>query len=85
MSRILAWTPFLEPLNAHRVWFLLLLPLAFLVALAYKAVRVPDMRGYWRQVILMTIQIVAGMVFLGLGFYLFTQWVLPWILPMPGT
>ncbi len=80
----LAYRPFVEPLNAHRQWWMLLIPLALLTAMAYKAVRVPEMSRYGRQVGVMFVQIVGGMVALGFVFWLFTQVILPRILPMPG-
>lgn len=58
----LAWRPFLDPIDLHGVWFWLLIPLGVLIAIAYKAVRVPDMRDYWRQTGLFAAQIVFGIV-----------------------
>ncbi|MBX3365025.1 MAG: hypothetical protein KF866_09690 [Phycisphaeraceae bacterium] len=81
---VLAYRPFLDPLDAHRFWWALLLPLALFTAMAYKAVRVPVLDRYWRQVGIMSLQIVIGMVALGFAFYLFTQIILPRVLPMPG-
>lgn len=81
----LAYTPFLDPINAHDVWYLLLIPLAFLIAVGYKAVRTVDMRVYWRQVLTFTIQIVGGIVLLALGAYLVIVYAIPSLAPVPGT
>lgn len=80
----LASIPFVDPMNLHAQWFLLLIPLALFVSMAYKAVRLPTMDGYWRQVSVMGTQIVVGMALLGLVLYMLTQWILPMVLPMPG-
>ncbi len=62
MTTLLAYRPFLDPIDLHRYWFVLIFPMAFFIALAYKAVRVPDLRTMPREVAVMTIQIVLGMV-----------------------
>lgn len=81
IPQILAYTPFIDPINVHRVWFWLLIPLSLGISITYKAVRVGDMRHYPRQVLVMTVQIVAAMVLLGLASYLLIQHILPRILP----
>lgn len=58
----LAYRPFLDPLDLHDPWFWLLIPLAVLIAMAYKAVRVPDMSQYWRQTVLFAVQIIVGVI-----------------------
>lgn len=79
MANLLAYTPFIDPLDLHAVWFVLLLPLAVLIAMAYKAVRVPRLELYWRQVALFSAQIIVGIV----GLYAFAlvtlNVVLPWV------
>ncbi len=77
----LAYRPFLDPIELHRLWFLLLIPLTVGIAMAYKAVRVPDMKDYPRQVLVMSVQIVLGMMALGLGAYLLVNVVLPLVAP----
>jgi hypothetical protein len=78
----IAWRPFIDPINAHEWWFLLLIPLSLFIAIAYKAVRVPDMGRYWREVAVMTVQIIASMILLGIAAYIFLQIVVPVIAPM---
>jgi len=82
MTTLLAYRPFIDPLNLHHVWFLLLVPLALFVSIAYKAVRVHDMSRYWQGVAIMTGQIVLGMLALGAAFYLLIEWIVPIIAPM---
>jgi hypothetical protein len=77
-SALLAWTPFLEPLpGASRVWWLFLLPLSFLLSMAWKAVRLPKLDHYWRDVFSMTGQIIAAVVALAIGLYILVQVVMP--------
>jgi len=78
----LGWTPFIDPIDAHGWWFLLLAPLSLLIAIAYKAVRAPDMTRYWREVAVMTVQIIAAMILLGIASYVVLQIVVPVIAPM---
>jgi hypothetical protein len=75
------YRPFIDPIDLHRFWFVLLVPMALLLSLAYKAVRVPDIKDLPRQVAVMTVQVVAGMIALGFASYLFVQYVVPAIVP----
>lgn len=79
----LAWRPFLDPLPSamHEYWWLLLVPLAFLIAWSYKAVRLasvePFVGHFLPRVFAMTAQIILGVVGIGLGMYLFIEIVAP--------
>lgn len=66
------WRPFIDPMGGwvHSRWYLLLMVLAFFVSVSYKAVRMKDMKHYWREVGKMTLQIVAAMILLGAASYL---------------
>jgi hypothetical protein len=81
MSLILAWRPFLDPLHLHAYWWAFLLPLALGISIAYKAVRTFDMRDYWREVAVMTAQIVLAMILLGIGMFIFVDFLLPALAP----
>ncbi len=82
-AAILAYTPFIEPLNlALEWWYLLLIPLSFGISVIYKALRVVDFESYWRQVIALTLQIVIAMVGLALALVFLVLWVIP-RLPVP--
>jgi hypothetical protein len=77
-SGALAWIPFVEPLNALQdIWYLLLLPLSFGLAMIYKAMRVPDLSRYWREVALMTVQIMLGMIGLAIALVILVQLLIP--------
>lgn len=77
----LAYRPFLEPLHIERYWYLLIVPISFFIAMAYKAVRVSDLRRYWLGVGVLTVQIVLGMAALGVFAFLFVQYIAPTIVP----
>ncbi len=77
------WRPFLDPIDLHRQWFLLLIPLAFGISLTYRAVRVATFEKYWLKVLILTFQVVLAMILLGVGSYLFIQVAVPMLLPMP--
>jgi hypothetical protein len=78
---LLAYTPFIDPIDAHRWWYVLLIPMALGVAIAYKAVRVADLKDFPRQVAIMTVQIVVAMIALGAASYVFVQFIAPMIVP----
>ena len=73
MMNLLAWRPFLDPLNLHELWWVLLIPMSLGIAVVYKAVRVASMKDYWREVGIMTAQIVLAMILLGLAVYVFIE------------
>jgi len=75
----LAYRPFLDPLDVHGWWLLFLFPLLIGISMVYKAVRLPSMEHYWKQVSRMTAQIFVVMVLLVVGLYVVVQWVVPLI------
>jgi len=80
MPTLLAWIPFIQPLNLfHEWWYLLLAPLALGISIIYKAVRSPNLHGYWRETLVMTAQIVLAMIALALMITLLVQVVIPWL------
>jgi hypothetical protein len=76
------WRPFLDPLNLHAYWWAFLVPLSFGISVTYRAVRMRDLKGYTRAVIVMTIQIILAMIALGAAAYLFVEKLLPMLAPM---
>ncbi|GDX98211.1 hypothetical protein LBMAG48_06150 [Phycisphaerae bacterium] len=77
----LASRPFIDPIELHTQWYLLLIPMAFFASLAYKAVRVWDVKTLPRQVLAMTLQVILAMAGLGLAVYIFVEVALPLIAP----
>jgi hypothetical protein len=81
MSFMLAWRPFLDPLQLHQYWWAFLVPLSLGISIAYKAVRLHDLRHYWREVAVMTAQIVLAMILLGIAMFIFLEFLLPALAP----
>lgn len=74
---LLAYRPFLDPIDVDGWWWYLIIPLVFLISMVYKAIRVPKMRRYWRQVVKMTIQVMFVMALMCIGLYVIVLWVAP--------
>ncbi len=81
---VLAYIPFVDPIDAHRWWFLLLIPMAIGVSMVYKAVRMRSLTRYWRHVAGMSASIILGIIVLGAATYVLIEWIVPRIAPMPG-
>ncbi len=79
LALTLGYRPFLDPLDAYGAWFFLSIPLVFFVAMSYKALRVPTMRYYWRQVFKMTGQIVIALVLLSAALFILVEVALPFM------
>lgn len=72
------YRPFLDPLPIDgAAWWLLLIPLALGISIAYKAIRVWSMKKYWPNVLMLTAQIVAAMVLLVAGVHVVVEWIVP--------
>ena len=75
---LLAYVPFFSPINFFQTWWILLaLPLALGISIIYKAMRYRVYRNYWRQVAVMTVQIVLGMAGMMIVLYMFVDFVVP--------
>ncbi|MHC5114991.1 MAG: hypothetical protein ACYTGP_11255 [Planctomycetota bacterium] len=82
MIGALAYIPFLHPINTLQDWsYLLVIPLAFGISMIYKALRLADLSHFWRQVVVMTAQIVLTMIGLAVALALLVQVMIP-ALPM---
>lgn len=79
----LAWRPFLDPIDAHSWWFLLLIPLALGISMSYRAVKLRSLDRYWSRVAIMTAQIVLSIVALAIVSFLVIQVINPALAPMP--
>lgn len=77
---LLAYTPFIDGLSIDKGSWLLLFPMAFGVAMAYKAVRVRDLTHYWKEVFKMTAQVCLAIIGLGMLTILVIGYALPRIL-----
>ena len=77
-----AWVPFMQPLPGVQANWLWLLPiLVFGIAMMYKAVRVVDLATYWREVGMMTMQVLLAFLGLATGVFMIVQWIVP-LLPV---
>ncbi len=76
-----SWTPFLDPLPEHLFvhWWLYLIPLSLFISIVYKAIRFKDLTRYPQAVLVMTIQIIAGMIGLTIGSYLLVELIVPFL------
>ena len=75
---LVAYVPFLAPINAFHDWsYLLLVPLAFGISVIYKALRMQTLHGFWRHVTVMTTQIVVAMIALAVALTVFVIFVVP--------
>jgi len=77
---MLAWTPFIDPLPGAwlHYWYLYLLPVALLISVIYKAIRMHELKGYVQAVAVMAVQIVLGMVGLAIGSFLLVEVFVRW-------
>ena len=78
MSLLPAFIPLLNPINGvHDYWYVLLVPLSFGISVIYKAMRMPSLEGFWRQVTIMTSQIILYMIALAIVLVILVQVVIP--------
>ena len=78
MIDLLAYIPFVAPMNwLNTYWPILVLPLSFGIAMVYKAIRLDDLVVYWRAVMVMSVQIVIGMIALAAFLFVLVQWIVP--------
>ena len=64
---LLAYVPFMQPLPAWDVWYLLAVPLCAGVAIVYKAIRCRSMRTVPREAAKATFWILAGLIGAAVG------------------
>jgi len=78
MSALIAWTPFLQPApGVQHWWWMLVIPMALGVSMAYKAIRVQELSQWPKAVVKMALQIIAAVVGIALGLYLLVIVLLP--------
>ncbi len=78
---MIAYLPFLQPCGLfHTHWWILMVPLVFGIAIAYRATHDATLAGFWGRTGLFTLKSSAAMAILALLMYLFVYVVLP-VLP----
>jgi hypothetical protein len=74
------YVPFVDPINLfHDWWYLLLIPLSFGISVIFRALKLPNLDGFWRAVAMMTVQIVLVMAALAAALVVLVQLVIPWL------
>lgn len=73
VSTVLAYRPFLDPLYAYAYWWLFLFPLLIGISIVYKAIRLPTLDNYWKQVTKMTAQVFIAMIVMAVCLYFIVQ------------
>jgi hypothetical protein len=80
VTALLAYIPFVHPISGvHQWWYLLLIPLAFGISVVYKAVRLHTLDHFWRQVFIMTTQVVLAMIGLAICLIILVVVLIPLI------
>jgi NAD/NADP transhydrogenase beta subunit len=75
-------TIFIDPIQAHDAWYLMIVPMVIFIAIGYKAVRVKHMEDYWREVLVFVLQVLGGMAALTVAFMVVVNVLVPWLAPM---
>ena len=82
MRGLLAYTPIVDPITEWSqgivdAWWVTLPLLALGTAMAYKAVRLTDLKHYPRAVVVMAVQVTLAMVAIGVVIGLVAEFVVP--------
>jgi len=79
---LVAYVPFLTPMSVfHDWWYVLIVPLSFGISMIYKALRIGDLGRYWREVAIMTLQVLLGLIGLAVALMILVQLIIP-LLPV---
>lgn len=72
-TALLAWRPFLDPIDitGYRLW--LMLPLILVVAVVYKAIKIDDLRKLPRQSVVLFLQIFSFMILALIALWLLAE------------
>ena len=62
LMHLLAWMPFIEPMNLHETWLLLLPPLVVGIAIVYKALKTEDLARLPGEALRLTLYIHLFMI-----------------------
>lgn len=75
---IIGWTPLLQPLPGVQQHWLWLLPVLIVgIAMMYKAIRVERVERWWREVMMMTIQVMLAFAGFAIGLGIVVQVLVP--------
>ena len=78
LTTMLAWRPFLEPLNPHGQWASLLLmpPLIVAVSLVYKTLKLPTLQRLVIETIAMSLYILIFMIAAAVVLYVVVDYII---------
>ncbi len=72
------WIPFLEPANwALSFWQLFAIPMALGVSIAYKSLHVTKESDFWKESLIMSLQILMALLGFSVGLAALDIWVIP--------
>lgn len=75
MMHTLSWTPFLQPMNLHETWLLLLPPLVIGIAIVYKALKTENLARLPAEAIRLTLYIHLFMIIIAAMLWLLVEGV----------
>lgn len=70
---VAAWTPLLEPLAIDDYWLMTLIPVAIIIAVVYKAIRIDDLARLKKEAAVMCLQILTFMVVAAVVLWIVTE------------
>jgi|TARA_B100001964_G_scaffold24371_1_gene24353 hypothetical protein len=75
---MLGWIPLIEPMfGLVGLWYWLVIPLVIGISMVYKAIRIPEDGPWGREVIIMTAQVLVGLVALAVLLGVMVKYVIP--------
>jgi hypothetical protein len=69
------WRPFLDPLPLHGAWLVLLAPVVVALAVVYKAIKLPRIEHFGREVAVLSVQVVGLLVLAAVVLWAVTELV----------
>ncbi len=72
-SQLLAYTPFLQPLDVDAYWLWFIAPLALAIAIVYKTIKLRDLTALPRQSAMLACQIVFLMALAAAVLWVLTE------------
>ncbi len=77
---MLGWIPLIEPMfGLVGLWYWLVIPLVIGISMVYKAIRIPEDGPWGREVIIMTAQVLVGLVALAVLLGVMIKYVIPFL------
>ena len=75
---LLGWIPFIEPANwGLLIWQVFAIPMALGISIAYKSLHVSNTEEFWKEALIMSIQIIIALGGLSIALAVLNIWVIP--------